>query len=105
MYGLWKRSSLFLFFPSPSFPHSPPFNADNPSIYPLLAVYGASSATTTWACLATVLTMPGISSEHLVKLLASYVPFLLIPFVMAVDYTLRLTRLAEGGRAIKDKRV
>ncbi|BGP15769.1 hypothetical protein JCM10213v2_003758 [Rhodosporidiobolus nylandii] len=76
----------------------------NPAIYPLLAVYGASSATTTFACLATVLTMPGIPQPHLVKLLASYVPFLLVPLAMAVDYTLRLTRLAQGGRPIKDKR-
>ncbi|GAA5968781.1 hypothetical protein JCM11641_000730 [Rhodosporidiobolus odoratus] len=81
--GLWKR---------------------DPSIYPFLAVYGASSATTTWACLATVLTMPGISQPHLIKLLASYVPFLLVPFSMAVDYTQRLTRLTQGGRPVKDKR-
>ncbi|GAA5849678.1 hypothetical protein JCM8547_000532 [Rhodosporidiobolus lusitaniae] len=77
----------------------------NPSIYPLLAVYGASSATTTWACLATVLTVPGMSQPHLVKLLASYVPFLLIPLAMAVDYTSRLTRLAQGGRPVKDKTI
>lgn len=64
---------------------------DSRSIYPLLSIYGASSATTTYACLATVLTMPGISQPHLVKLLASYVPFLLVPLMMAVDFGLRLT--------------
>jgi hypothetical protein len=48
--------------------------------------------------------MPGIPTEHLIKILASYVPFLLVPFAMAVDYTLRLTRLAQGGQAIKDKK-
>ncbi|GAA5830786.1 hypothetical protein JCM11251_001074 [Rhodosporidiobolus azoricus] len=80
--GLWKHS---------------------PSIYPLLAVYGASSATTTFACVATVLTMPGISQPHLIKLLASYVPFLLVPLFMSIDYTMRLTRLVQGGRPIKDK--
>ncbi|GAA6027672.1 hypothetical protein JCM8097_007976 [Rhodosporidiobolus ruineniae] len=75
-----------------------------PTIYPLLAVYGASSATTTFACLATVLTMPGISQPHLIKLLASYVPFLLVPLGMAIDYTARLTRLAQAGVPVKDKR-
>jgi hypothetical protein len=72
------------------------------SIYPLLALYAASSATTTYACLATVLTMPGISQPHLVKLLASYVPFLLIPLAMAVDFGLRLTEIAQ--REEKGKR-
>ncbi|GAA6022622.1 hypothetical protein JCM10207_003926 [Rhodosporidiobolus poonsookiae] len=84
VYGLWKHT---------------------PSIYPLLAVYGASSATTTFACLATVLTMPGISQPHLVKLLASYVPFLLVPLFMSIDYTARLTRLTQGGRPVKDKKL
>ncbi|KWU46235.1 hypothetical protein RHOSPDRAFT_32233 [Rhodotorula sp. JG-1b] len=70
--GLWKRDA---------------------SIWPLLAIYGASSSTTTFACLATVLTMPGIKTEHLVKLLASYVPFFLVPLAMAVDYGMRLTLL------------
>ncbi|GAA5956337.1 hypothetical protein JCM8115_001690 [Rhodotorula mucilaginosa] len=73
--GLWKR---------------------DPSIWPLLAIYGASSSTTTFACLATVLTMPGIKTEHLVKLLASYVPFFLVPLAMAVDYGMRLTSLVRG---------
>ncbi|KAK4704905.1 sigma intracellular receptor 2, partial [Phenoliferia sp. Uapishka_3] len=64
------------------------------SIYPLLAIYGASSATTTWACLATVLTMPGITHQ-LPVLLASYVPFLLVPLAMAVDYGIRLAGIAR----------
>lgn len=71
------------------------------TIYPLLALYGASSATTTYACLATVLTMPNISNEHLVKLLASYVPFFVVPLAMAVDFGLRLT---EGMRKIEGEK-
>jgi hypothetical protein len=73
----------------------------NTSIYPLLALYGASSATTTWACLATVLTMPGLK-DQLPKLLASYVPFFLVPFAMAVDYGVRLTQLS-GQQSVKGK--
>ncbi|GAA5964566.1 hypothetical protein JCM3765_005238 [Sporobolomyces pararoseus] len=76
---------------------------DSPSIYPLLTLYGASSATTTYACLATVLTMPGISQPHLFKLLASYVPFLLVPLAMAVDFSTRLTTIANRDQKGKQK--
>lgn len=64
------------------------------SIYPLLALYGASSATTTWACLATVVTIPGIAPQ-LPQLLGSYIPFFLVPLSMAIDYGMRLTQLSE----------
>jgi len=72
----------------------------------LLAVYGASSATTTWACLATVLTLPGLRAQ-LPVLLASYVPFFLVPLAMAVDFTARSVdacrALDASERAGKDK--
>lgn len=47
--------------------------------------------------------MPGISAEHLFKLLASYVPFFLIPLAMAVDYCVRLTDLVTSSRVLKAK--
>ncbi|TNY18090.1 transmembrane protein 6/97 [Rhodotorula diobovata] len=81
--GLWKR---------------------DPSIYPLLALYGASSATTTFACIATVLHTPGLSSAQLTKLLASYVPFMLVPLCIAVDYGTRLTRVMRALGEGKAKR-
>ncbi|GAA5940097.1 Ema19p [Sporobolomyces koalae] len=74
-----------------------------PTIYPLLAIYGASSATTTYACLATVLTMPGIPTAHLVKLLASYVPFLMVPLAMAVDFGIRMNTIAASTSSAKQK--
>ncbi|KAI5476753.1 hypothetical protein MNV49_007343 [Pseudohyphozyma bogoriensis] len=73
------------------------------SVWPLLALYGASSATTTWACLATVITMPGIEKQ-LPQLLASYVPFFLVPFCMALDYGVRLTKLVAGADLKEKKR-
>ncbi|GAA5904408.1 Ema19p [Sporobolomyces salmoneus] len=76
---------------------------DSSSIYPLLALYGASSATTTYACLATVLTMPGIPQAHLFKLLASYVPFFLVPLAMAIDFGARLTTIARRDQKGKNK--
>lgn len=101
--GLWKRESPLALFPPLSLSltllTSTPWPLDcagDASIWPLLAIYGASSSTTTFACLATVLTMPGIKTEHLVKLLASYVPFFLVPLAMAVDYGMRLTSLVRG---------
>ncbi|KAH9479542.1 Sigma intracellular receptor 2 [Psilocybe cubensis] len=78
-------------------------------IYPLLVIYGASSATTTLACVAVVLQTPEltpetlkqgiacITSEQRVLLLSSYIPFLLIAGVMSVDMALRVGNLAEKG--------
>ncbi|KAF8909288.1 hypothetical protein CPB84DRAFT_1843085 [Gymnopilus junonius] len=83
------------------------------SIYPLLMIYGASSATTTLACITTVLQTPGATSTTIVQgiasvtaqqrlvLLSSYVPFFLVPFIMAVDITLRVSKLVQ--KAIKQE--
>lgn len=94
-----------VFLPSLS-THSPTdlLRAGDPSIYPLLALYGASSATTTFACIATVLHTPGLSSAQLTKLLASYVPFMLVPLCIAVDYGTRLTRVMRALGEGKAKR-
>lgn len=76
--------------------------AERRTVYPLLALYGASTSTTTLACLATVLRMPEIKSQRRVELLATYLPFLLVPLVMSVDYGIRLTRIvrvADKGKA------
>lgn len=40
--------------------------------------------------------MPGIKHQ-LPVLLASYVPFFLVPLAMAVDYGMRLTRMATAS--------
>ncbi|GAA6061818.1 hypothetical protein JCM10212_001124 [Sporobolomyces blumeae] len=68
------------------------------TVYPLLALYGASSATTTYACLATVVFSTSIaprSPRVLAQLLASYTPFLVVPLAMALDFATRLTRMAR----------
>ncbi|PPQ91497.1 hypothetical protein CVT25_013754 [Psilocybe cyanescens] len=76
-------------------------------IYPLLVIYGASSATTTLACLAFVLQTPeltpatlaqgiaSITSEQRFLLLSSYIPFLVIALLISVDMALRVSKLAE----------
>ncbi|BGO99394.1 putative membrane protein [Rhodotorula toruloides] len=78
---------------------------NTPTIYPLLLLYSSSSATTTLACLATVLSLPSLPPAHLTKLLASYTPFFLVPAGMAVDMLGRLAglvRRAEKGKGKAD---
>jgi hypothetical protein len=82
---------------------------DLPGIYALLALYGASTSTTTLACLATVINTPttsaatiaqgvfSITLQQRVILLASYVPYFIIPLFIAVDMAFRLQKLASAG--------
>jgi len=81
---------------------------DNKKLYPLLLAYAASSATTTLACIATVLStpettastlaqnLPSVTNEQRLMLLSSYIPFFLVPFIMAIDMTIRLTNIISG---------
>jgi len=82
---------------------------DSHGIYGLLVLYGASTCTTTLACVATVLNTPttsaatiaqkviSITPEQRVMLLSSYIPFFLIPLYLAIDMALRLQKLASAG--------
>ncbi|EIN09658.1 hypothetical protein PUNSTDRAFT_113088 [Punctularia strigosozonata HHB-11173 SS5] len=89
------------------------------SIYPLLLVYAASTSTTVLPCLAVILATPSTSPETLsaklssvspeqrALLLASYIPFFLIPLLMTLDMALRLSSLVQKAvqaeRAVKTK--
>ncbi|KAJ3824134.1 transmembrane protein 6/97 [Lentinula raphanica] len=66
------------------------------SIYPLLIAYGASTATTTLPCIFYILkeySESRITSTQLLILLASYIPFLVVPLVMAIDIGFRVYRI------------
>lgn len=75
----------------------------------LLLVYACSTTTTTLPCLAVVLATPTTSADTLAAklisitsaqrwlLITSYLPFFLIPLVMAVDAALRLSKLVKAG--------
>ncbi|KAJ3776364.1 hypothetical protein FB446DRAFT_307156 [Lentinula raphanica] len=66
------------------------------SIYPLLIAYGASTATTTLPCIFYILkeySESRITSTQLLILLASYIPFLVVPLVMAIDVGFRVYRI------------
>jgi len=82
---------------------------DSHGIYALLVLYGASTATTTYACIAAIIDFPttsaatiaqkavSLTSRQRVILLVNYVPFFIIPLVIAVDMAFRLQKLASAG--------
>ncbi|KIK99355.1 hypothetical protein PAXRUDRAFT_822835 [Paxillus rubicundulus Ve08.2h10] len=84
---------------------------DSRSIYVLLLVYAASTATTTLPCLAVLLAtpitsaqtiaagIPSVTSFQRLLLLSSYVPFFLLPLFMTVDMALRVIKLVHAGAA------
>lgn len=91
--------------------------SDSPGIYGLLALYGASTCTTTLACVVTIMDTPttsaatiaqkviSITPEQRVLLLCSYIPFFVIPLWIAVDMALRLQKLASAGiRALESSK-
>jgi hypothetical protein len=67
-----------------------------------MLAYSASSSTTTFACLAFLWTSTGPTQFQMSLLLASYVPFFLVPFGMAIDMTTRLTN-AQQTKTIKSE--
>lgn len=70
------------------------------TLYPLILAYSASSCTTTFACLVYFLTSPDPTPFQMLLLMVGYVPFFLVPFGMAVDMVVRLTK-AQQIKALK----
>ncbi|CAK9786822.1 unnamed protein product [Cutaneotrichosporon oleaginosum] len=70
-------------------------------VWPLLVAYGASTATTLLPVLQSLLwdtnTSPPLTTFELASLLSCYIPYLVVPLMMAVDLGLRLTKLIGGG--------
>jgi hypothetical protein len=72
-------------------------------------LYGASTATTTYACIAAIIDTPATSAATIAQkaisltsrqrfiLLVNYIPFFIIPLVIAVDMAFRLQKLASAG--------
>lgn len=87
------------------YPH--PNRSGSRTIYPLLALYAASTATTTLACVFQILqtpettpetqaqNLPSITASQRLLLLSSYIPFFLIPLIMAVDMGVRVHKLVK----------
>jgi hypothetical protein len=106
MRGLWKSVKHRYYSSFQVLRQSP---ADSRSIYVLLLIYAASTATTTLACLAVILTTPVVSPESVVKgaavitpnqlvlLLSSYLPFFLVPLYMTLDMASRVLVLVKSG--------
>jgi hypothetical protein len=66
-------------------------------VWPLLLAYGASTATTLLPVLQSLLfdtkTSPPLTAVELGSLLACYVPYFVIPLMMAVDIGSRITKV------------
>lgn len=70
----------------------------NKKIYPWMIVYGFNASFTTLVCLVYVWAegpANGLNVTDMVKLLLVYIPFLIIPAMMLVDYSCRVMRLVE----------
>jgi hypothetical protein len=71
----------------------------------LLIAYGASTATTLLPCLSALfdpkIVSPRFTNAEFASLLASYIPFLLIPLGIAVDMSLRIVKVLGREQARK----
>ena len=81
--------------------------------YPFLIAYGASGAATVLPCIAFLIATPdaavsasplAVTLSQRVMLLASYVPFTLIPLCLAVDLSTRTVELIRTGLAAQVKK-
>ncbi|KAJ7117711.1 transmembrane protein 6/97 [Mycena epipterygia] len=87
---------------------------DSQKIYVLMLVYAASTVTTVWACVVTIIATPSpspaalargiatVSADQRAMLLASYVPFCLIPLVMTVDMAFRVHGIVVDALAARE---
>ena len=92
---------------SPNMPLT--FFSDSRLIYVLLVIYGASTSTTTLACLSVLMQTPttspstiaanvvSVSSTQRMMLYSSYLPFFFLPLGMTVDMGLRIQSLVVSG--------
>jgi hypothetical protein len=104
--GLYK-GFYHLFVPSIFFILTRNPRSGSRTIYPLLALYASSTATTTLACVFQILqtpettpetlaqNLPSITADQRLFLLSNYIPFFLIPLIMAVDMGIRVHKLVK----------
>ncbi|KAF9269089.1 hypothetical protein L218DRAFT_916675 [Marasmius fiardii PR-910] len=106
---LWFRSFLWmeLLFQLPTFVLGiRGLSKNSPKIYPLLCLYGASTATTTLPCLLHVTQAfyaNAITTIQFSILVSGYIPFLFIPLGMAIDMAFRLCRIARAVELVQLK--
>ncbi|KAH8832913.1 transmembrane protein 6/97 [Flagelloscypha sp. PMI_526] len=88
---------------------------DSKAVYPILLAYAGSTATSTLPCVTTIIDLPLVESipaigtyavtfNQKVLLLSGYVPFFLLPLIMVIDMTIRVSKLvavAEKAQALK----
>lgn len=83
------------------------------TIYILLLAYGASTATTTLPCVMVILATPqtnpalrqivSVTTAQRTLLLLSYIPFFVVPLVMALDMSSRVLTYVRAGVEVEDR--
>uniref|UniRef100_A0A060T2R5 Efficient mitochondria targeting-associated protein 19 n=1 Tax=Blastobotrys adeninivorans TaxID=409370 RepID=A0A060T2R5_BLAAD len=64
--------------------------------YPLILVYCVEAAVTTFGCLAEVSFMDALTTSEKINLAAMYMPMVLIPVVMGIDFYRRILSWIPG---------
>lgn len=78
---------------------------DIKTIYPFLIAYGASGAATVMLCMGVILSLPStllsasdlaVSASQRAALVAFYIPFLVVPALIAIDLGMRTTKALQA---------
>jgi len=95
-------------------PSLPNFVTDTKALYPFLIAYGASGAATVTLCMGVILSLPSaslsassdlaVSASQRAALVAFYVPFLVVPALIAVDLGLRTGRALQAHAKLEQNR-
>lgn len=73
-------------------------------IYPFMSLYGFNAFFTTLVCLCYIYTNgsnKGLTYNEIINLILLYIPYLLIPCVMMIDFTIRTTKLLGQHAKLK----
>lgn len=113
MLGLYKGSFRLILQRTFNLTNSP--LKGSRSIYILLLIYAASTATTTLPCVTTIFGLPltspettlsgvhSVTSEQRLMLLSCYIPYFVVPLVMTLDMAGRVGGLVKAGIKAQDE--
>lgn len=80
------------------------YKQQSKSYYVYMIIYGFNAAFTTFVCLGVTYFeghLHGLTTPQIYNLIAIYVPYLLIPFVIMVDYSCRTSRLLNQKNKVE----
>ena len=97
-------------FSTPSLSH---FCTDIKALYPFLIAYGASGAATVILCISVIFSLPSassnvsdlaVSASQRAALGAFYIPFLVVPALIAVDLGMRTAKVLQAHAKLEETR-